>query len=144
MSQSLRRRPDTVSPAITVLNLILTRMKRFGHVAAVGSISSKSKPYSERTGISRLHPAYNDRSRSNMPNWFEVISNRLTITGYIVYDYMHKYPEAIGALAKAMQAGKLIVEGGETVREVGFEKVPEVWNGLFEGTNRGKLVTKLI
>lgn len=79
-----------------------------------------------------------------MPNWFEVISNRLTITGYIVLDFIHKYPEAIGALAQAMRDNKLTVEGGETIREVGFEEVPEVWRGLFEGANRGKLVTKLV
>lgn len=73
-----------------------------------------------------------------------MISNRLTITGYIVFDYVHKYPEAIGALVQAMKEGNITVEGGETICEVGFEKVPEVWAGLFEGSNRGKLVTKLM
>lgn len=68
----------------------------------------------------------------------------MTITGFIVFDYIHKYPEAIGALAQAVQEGKIVVEGGETVREVGFEKVPDVWKSLFEGANRGKLVTKLV
>jgi NADPH-dependent curcumin reductase CurA len=79
-----------------------------------------------------------------LTNWFEVVSNRLTITGFIVLDFAAKFPAAIGALVQAVREGKLTVEGTETIREVGFEHVPEVWKGLFEGTNRGKLVTKLV
>lgn len=48
----------------SILNAMLPRIKRHGRVAAVGAISS-----------------YNDRSQSNYPNWFEVISNRITIKG---------------------------------------------------------------
>jgi NADPH-dependent curcumin reductase CurA len=90
------------------------------------------------------YTAYNDTSLANMPNWQEVISNRLTITGYIVTDFVEKWPETVARLARAVQEGTIVVEGGETVCEVDFEKVPDVWKGLFTGINRGKLVTKLV
>lgn len=88
--------------------------------------------------------AYNDPSVSHLTNWLEVIANRLTITGFIVYDFAPQWPETICQLARAVRDGTLVADGGETVCEVGFEKVPEVWRGLFTGINQGKLVTKLV
>jgi NADPH-dependent curcumin reductase CurA len=110
-----------------VLNLMLLRMKRWGKIAAVGAIS-----------------AYNDWSKCAFPNWMEVIANRLTITGFIVFDFIDEYPTAVEKLAKAVTDGTFVVEGSETVREVSFDEIPKVWRGLFTGANTGKLVTKIV
>jgi len=109
-----------------ILNLMLTRMKRWGKIAAVGAIS-----------------AYNDWSKCVYPNWMEVITNRLTITGFIVFDFIDEWAFAISQLAKAVADGTFIVQGSEEIREVSFEDIPEVWRGLFTGANTGKLVTKI-
>jgi NADPH-dependent curcumin reductase CurA len=106
---------------------MLARMKRWGKIAAVGAIS-----------------AYNDWNACVYPNWMEVFANRLTITGFIVFDFIDQYPQAMAKLAAAITEGKFTVEGTETVREVQFEDVPRVWRELFSGGNQGKLVTKLM
>jgi NADPH-dependent curcumin reductase CurA len=109
-----------------VLDVMLTRMKRWGKIAAVGAIA-----------------AYNDESKSAYPNWKEVIANRLTITGFIVFDFMSEYASAAAKLAEAVRDGRFILEGSEEVHEIAFEQVPALWRGLFTGANTGKLVTKL-
>ncbi|KAL8276669.1 hypothetical protein RQP46_010937 [Phenoliferia psychrophenolica] len=110
----------------SVLNAMLPRVKRWGRVIACGAIA-----------------AYNDVSQSVLPNWFEVISNRITVQGFLVFDFPAKVPEAKQVLAAALKAGHLKLGNHETVREVPFEKIPEVWQTLFVGANTGKLITKL-
>ena len=45
----------------------------------------------------------------------------------------------------AYKEGKIRVDdANETVVETSFEDVPKTWMGLFEGSNTGKLVTKLV
>lgn len=95
----------------------------------------------------RLHSltsAYNGKP-TQLNNWFEVISNRLNIHGFLVLDYLSRAPEAVAALRKALEEGKLKHETkGETlVRTKSFEEVPLVWSKLFSGGNIGKLVTQV-
>jgi len=109
-----------------ILDLVLTRLKRHGRIAACGAIST-----------------YNDRSKGSLKNYGEIVSNRLKLTGFIILDYLNR-PEGIQALISAFKEKKLLVTGGETIVEVsGLEEIPEVWHRLFEGRNQGKLVTKL-
>ncbi|KAL8900300.1 MAG: hypothetical protein Q9207_005759 [Kuettlingeria erythrocarpa] len=110
-----------------ILDLMLTRMKRHGRIAACGAIAE-----------------YNKSDGSGIKNWFEVISNRLEIKGFIVFDFAPKIKEATEKLVQATKEGKIKVDSSnETVVETDFEGVPETWMKLFEGGNRGKLVTKL-
>jgi NADPH-dependent curcumin reductase CurA len=109
-----------------ILNLMLARMKRGGKIAAVGSIS-----------------AYNDRSKSVYPNWMEIVSNRISVEGFIVLDFMSEWESATRALGQAVVDGKYSVSGMEEVHKVAFEQVPNVWKGLFTGANKGKLVTEI-
>lgn len=70
---------------------------------------------------------------------------RIHIHGFIVLDYIHKAAEVMGILAQAWQEGKIIVDDSmETVVEAKFEDIPQVWMKLFDGSNTGKLTTKLI
>jgi NADPH-dependent curcumin reductase CurA len=51
----------------------------------------------------------------------------------------------MGILVQAWQDGKIIVDDSlETVVEAKFEEIPQVWMKLFEGSNTGKLTTRLI
>ncbi|TFK95141.1 hypothetical protein BDV98DRAFT_556661 [Pterulicium gracile] len=110
-----------------ILDLMLARVKRHGRIAVCGAISS-----------------YNGKP-TQLNNWFEVISNRLNIHGFLVLDYLSRAPEAVAALRKALEEGKLKHETkGETlVRTKSFEEVPLVWSKLFSGGNIGKLVTQV-
>ncbi|KAL8943380.1 MAG: hypothetical protein Q9216_001089 [Gyalolechia sp. 2 TL-2023] len=111
-----------------ILDLMLTRMKRHGRIAACGAISN-----------------YNRSDGYGIKNWFEIISNRIEIKGFIVFDVLPKAKEAMGELTRATKEGKIKVDpSNETIVETGFEGVVETWMKLFEGGNRGKLVTKIV
>ncbi|KAL4921470.1 hypothetical protein BDW62DRAFT_219568 [Aspergillus aurantiobrunneus] len=111
-----------------ILDLLLTRMKRHGRIALCGAISN-----------------YNSPNPTGPKNFFEVISMRLHIHGFIVLDYMHKFSDVVAELSQAWKEGKIIIDDSlQTVVEAKFEDVPKVWMKLFEGGNTGKLCTKLV
>lgn len=68
---------------------------------------------------------------------------RLDCKGFIVLDYMDKFPEAREAFTKALGDGKLKIEEGEQIVQAGFDEVPKTWLQLFSGGNTGKLVTAI-
>lgn len=112
-----------------ILDLMLTRMKRHGRISACGSVST-----------------YNSPGQTGIKNWFEVISNRLEIRGFIVTDaFMSgKTGPMIEKLVEKVKAGKInIGTESETVVPTAFEDVPKTWMMLFSGANQGKLVTEL-
>lgn len=112
-----------------ILDMMLGRMAKNGRVAACGSISS-----------------YNNPVRRGLKNYFEVISMRLEIKGFIVLDFLMqgKGPAARQELIDAVQGGKITLsEQNETVVNTDFDHIPETWMKLFEGGNTGKLITKL-
>ncbi|POS74953.1 hypothetical protein DHEL01_v206649 [Diaporthe helianthi] len=113
-----------------ILDLVLTRMARNGRVAACGAISQYNAK--EGDGGDRLK------------NWFQVISMRLHIRGFILLDYPEQMREGLKVLIKALEEGKLDITEGEHVVETEFDDVPATWLQLFQGANTGKLVTKLI
>ncbi|KAL8649036.1 MAG: hypothetical protein Q9210_004638 [Variospora velana] len=111
-----------------MLDLMLTRMKRHGRIAACGEVAE-----------------YNKSDNHGIKNWFEVISNRIEIKGFIIFDFLPKIKEATAELVQATKEGKIKVDAeNETVVETGFEGVVETWMMLFQGGNRGKLITKLV
>ncbi|KAF2277065.1 NAD(P)-binding protein [Westerdykella ornata] len=112
-----------------ILDLMLTRMKRHGRIAACGAISS-----------------YNAPGEVGIKNWFEVIANRINIKGFILTDAIvaGKTGEMISKLVQGVKEGKIqLGPEVETVVPTKFEDVPKTWMVLFEGGNQGKLVTAL-
>ncbi|KAL8807422.1 MAG: hypothetical protein Q9182_000761 [Xanthomendoza sp. 2 TL-2023] len=113
-----------------ILDMMLLRIKRHGRIAACGDVAEYNKVGEERYGIK---------------NWFEIVSNRIEIKGFIVLDYLATADEVMKDLLKARKEGKIkIDEGNETVVETGFEAVPETWLKLFQGDNKGKSITKVV
>ncbi|KAF2724962.1 NAD(P)-binding protein [Polychaeton citri CBS 116435] len=111
-----------------ILDFMLTRMACYGRIAACGAISEYNNSTDRLTGIK---------------NWFEIISMRISIQGFIIFDYVDKYQDALGVFRNGVKEGKIKVEGSESVIKVGFEGVPKTWMKLFEGGNTGKLVTAI-
>ncbi|KAF2769458.1 NAD(P)-binding protein [Teratosphaeria nubilosa] len=112
-----------------ILDFMLTRMARNGRVAACGAISEYNNSPERTTGLK---------------NWFEIISMRIQIKGFIVLDYLHKTEEAIESFRKSLAEGKLKVDKSEHIVKSSFEDVPKTWLQLFSGANTGKLVTALV
>lgn len=112
-----------------VLELMLQRMKKQGRIAACGAVAT-----------------YNELSSAGVKNWFEIISNRLEVKGFIVLDAMleGKTGPMLQKIIENVKAGKIkIGEDSETVVPTAFEDVPKTWQMLFTGGNTGKLVTQL-
>ena len=112
-----------------ILDLMLRRMARNGRVALCGAVSgyNTSKPY-------------------GLKSYMEVVSMRLEIKGFIIFDFFAEgnVPAATKELVDALGQGKITIgDQNETVISTSFEKIPGTWMKLFEGGNTGKLITKL-
>ena len=70
---------------------------------------------------------------------------RLSIRGFIVTDFMGTAKETQQLIVKSVEEGKLKIGAEqEQVVDTTFEDIPKTWLMLFEGANRGKLITKLV
>lgn len=95
-----------------------------------------------RVAICGLISAYNSTTPVPGPfNYRSILVNRLTVRGFIVFDFIDQYPEAIAALGKWHAEGKLKIR--EDVREGGVDAFPDVLNLLYTSGNFGKLVLKI-
>lgn len=108
------------------LDICLSRVKPFGRVVACGAISG-----------------YNDHVKMNVTRWAEIITNRLTVQGFIVIDFTKDFPEGLAALGNGLKEGKIKNEVDVIDIKGDIKKIPEVWFRLFDGKGPGKLITKL-
>jgi NADPH-dependent curcumin reductase CurA len=74
----------------------------------------------------------------------EVVTNRITMTGFIVFDFIKDWPAATKELTEAVKDGRIKTENSETIVETKFEDIPKTWCKLFEGVNQGKLITQIV
>ncbi|KAF2847571.1 NADP-dependent leukotriene B4 12-hydroxydehydrogenase [Plenodomus tracheiphilus IPT5] len=107
-----------------ILDIALSRAKPFARFVMCGAISeyNKSKPQGPK-------------------NYMMIISMRIRMQGFIVFDYESKYAEARKELAQWLSEGKL--KRKETIIQGGIEKAGEALVGLFEGRNTGKIMVKV-
>lgn len=116
-----------------ILDCVLELMKTKGRVIACGAIAS-----------------YNDASKAQILNWSAIIRFQLTVQGFVITQFIPKFPQGIMAIVGAMKAGKIRAgEGFHVVdlsKEVNpWEQVPKTWGLLFSGDKpNGKLITKII
>ncbi len=108
-----------------ILDAVLARMNTFGRIPVCGLIS-----------------AYNATEPQPGPyNFRAILTSRLTVRGFIVFDFVKRIPEAIEQLGRWHAEGKLKMR--EDVREGGIEAFVPTLNELYTGGNNGKLVLKL-
>ncbi|MGN6371779.1 MAG: NADP-dependent oxidoreductase [Solirubrobacteraceae bacterium] len=107
-----------------ILDAALARLARGARVVICGAISQ-----------------YNNIDSMRGPsNYMSLLVNRARMEGFVVIDYMGRYPEAMREMGGWIAEGKL--HAREDVVE-GFERFPEALRKLFEGENVGKLVLKV-
>jgi NADPH-dependent curcumin reductase CurA len=108
-----------------IFDTVLARMNRFGRVALCGLISS-----------------YNATELPPGPqNIRFVLVNRLRVQGFIVFDFINRYPEALAALGGWYKEGKLHFR--EDIRTGGIDAFPETLAELYTGGNVGKLILQV-
>ncbi len=107
-----------------ILDAVLTRMNLHARVVLCGLISQ-----------------YNaTRPKPGPFNFSQILMKRVHLEGFIVLDYITRWPEAIHAIAGWIDEGRMhyavdIVEG--------LENAPAALGKLFDGTNKGKLIIKV-
>jgi hypothetical protein len=74
-------------------------------------------------------------------NYMQLLVQRASMTGFLVFDYADRYPEAIAQLAQWLRDGELISR--EDVVHGSLDQFPEVFLMLFRGENTGKLILHL-
>ena len=70
----------------------------------------------------------------------KLLKTSTKLQGFIVSDYLSRWPEGVQQLTQWYTEGKLKSE--ETVTE-GFDQIPTAFLGLFKGENMGKAVVKV-
>jgi NADPH-dependent curcumin reductase CurA len=73
-------------------------------------------------------------------NYEMIVMQRLRVEGFVVLDFMERYPEAIAALGQWMADGKIKVR---TEIIDGLENALQTLKKLFTGTNTGKLIIRV-
>lgn len=105
-----------------IMETVLSRMNLNGRVALCGMISG-----------------YNSGEPMRGP-YDTILTKRLRVQGFIVIDFMDRFPEAVLQLAGWMMEGK--IKHRETLVD-GLENAPVAINQLFDGDNIGKLIIKV-
>lgn len=108
----------------TTLDAALAHLALRGRVALCGAISS----YNE---LDQPPPIY---------RYMNLVVQRARIEGFLVLDFLDRFPEAVLQLVEWAQAGRLhwrnhVVEG--------LEQAPRALNMLFSGENQGKLMVSV-
>jgi NADPH-dependent curcumin reductase CurA len=84
---------------------------------------------------------YNDSEKGPGPrNLWQLLAKSARMEGFVVKDYVPRFPEGIAALAGWLQEGKLVHK--EHVVE-GLENALDAFHMLFDGRNTGKLIVKI-
>jgi NADPH-dependent curcumin reductase len=108
-----------------LLDEVLRRLARNARVVICGAISQ-----------------YNAEQPPRGPaNYMQLLVQRATMAGFLVFDYAKRYPEAVAQLAEWLQDSKLISR--EDVVPAKLEQFPEVFLRLFRGENVGKLILEI-
>ncbi|KAF9735685.1 hypothetical protein PMIN06_006784 [Paraphaeosphaeria minitans] len=107
-----------------ILDLALARAKPHARFVMCGAISqyNKSKPQGPK-------------------NYLMIISMRIRMQGFIVFDYEKQYAEARKELAQWLSEGKL--KRKETIVKGGLAKAEQALVDLYNGVNTGKLLVEV-
>lgn len=108
-----------------ILNSALAVLRTGARVALCGAISG-----------------YNATDPQPGPSrYLSLLVNRASMTGFIIFDYADRFPEAQAALSNWIRRGDLITR--EQVETGGIEAFGRTLNLLFASANTGKLVLEL-
>jgi NADPH-dependent curcumin reductase CurA len=106
-----------------ILDHALGQLRRGARVVICGAISQ-----------------YNSAALVGPKNYLSLLVNSARMEGFVVFNFAARYPEAVMALSRWHQEGKL--KAKEDIVD-GIEHFPEALGKLFRGENFGKLILKI-
>ncbi len=105
----------------------LTRMNTHGRIAVCGAISWYSGQ-----GLDTAQP---------LPAvWRNILTRRLRVQGFIIFDHFHRFPEFIKDVAPMVSAGQIVFR--ESIAE-GLENAPAAFMSMLKGGNFGKQLVRV-
>jgi NADPH-dependent curcumin reductase CurA len=108
-----------------ILDTVMLRLARGARVVICGAISQ-----------------YNATDRpGGATNYMQLVVARASMTGFVVFDWAERFPEAVSALAEWLARGELIAK--EDIVHGSISDFPDTLLKLFRGENVGKLVLAL-
>lgn len=107
-----------------ILDLALSRAAPFARFVMCGGISQ-----------------YNEAVQKGPKNYLMVVSMRIRMQGFIVFDFASEYEQARAEMALWVKEGKL--KRGETVLEGGLQVAEQGLVKLYEGANTGKMLVQV-
>ncbi|MEV7211629.1 NADP-dependent oxidoreductase [Kitasatospora cineracea] len=109
----------------TVLDAALTRLAVHARVVICGAISQYN----------------NEHAVQGPANYLSLLVRRARMQGFVVFDYVTRYPEAAREIAGWIADGRLSTR--EHLVKGGIDAFPETFQMLFRGANTGKLILEL-
>ncbi len=108
-----------------ILDAALAQLRRHARVVLCGAISQ-----------------YNTTDGMRGPsNYMSLLVNRATMTGFLVFDFVDRYAEAMQEMGSWLAAGKLT--SVEDIATGGVARFPDTLLRLFRGENTGKQVLEI-
>jgi NADPH-dependent curcumin reductase CurA len=108
-----------------ILDDVLTRISRGARIIICGAISQ-----------------YNNTTPVQGPkNYLSLLVNRARMEGIVVFDYVDRFPVAIGELAGHLKQGRM--KSREDVMAGGIAAFPQALAKLFTGENFGKMILQV-
>jgi hypothetical protein len=107
-----------------ILDLALARAKPHARFVMCGGVSQ-----------------YNEAVPKGPRNYLMIVSMRIRMEGFVVFDYQDRYPEARTQLAQWLAEGK--IKRKETVVKGGLRNAEQALVGLYQGINTGKLLVEV-
>jgi NADPH-dependent curcumin reductase CurA len=107
-----------------ILDDVLTCLARGARIVICGAISQ-----------------YNETQVRGPANYMMLLVARASMTGFLVFDFASRYPEALAELGGWYKAGRLVSQ--QTIVSGSVEDFPDTLLKLFDGVNTGKLILAL-
>ena len=106
-----------------ILDMVLARLNAFARIPLCGLVSQ-----------------YNATEAYGVKNFGSLLTNRVTLQGFIVSEHMERWPAALADLAGHVAAGR--IKFRESIAE-GLDSAPSAFIGMLEGKNFGKQLVKI-
>ncbi|KAL2416611.1 Prostaglandin reductase 1 [Exophiala dermatitidis] len=107
-----------------ILDMALARAKPHARFVMCGGISQ-----------------YNSANQQGPKNYLMIVSMRIRMEGFIVFDFEKEYPRALRDLSQWLSEGK--IKRKETIVKGGIEKAQYALRDLYKGVNTGKLLVEV-
>ena len=108
-----------------ILDMALARAKPHARFVMCGGISQ-----------------YNAKEMKGPINYLMIVSMRIRMQGFIVFDYAKRYGEARKELVKWLEEGK--IKRKETIVKGGLKHAEKALVDLYDGVNTGKLLVEVV